>query len=309
MSDMREGYLLRAIGDDLYFDMTICLIASLRFHMDPRPITLLTDNPKHPLIEEYSYLFDGIIDVRPYEEELSKIYVFTERESKRLVADLLWHLSPYNRTIMLDSDMMIVRDTTELWNVSQNYNFTMLGCNPMYPGWGEMADYDIQVSSEAIEADFSLAQKLILREVHAGIVWFDKSEVTTKVVDKLKEMFMPGMAEKYFPKVFKMWNGKNNEMALVYAMSVLDLPVIPYNRNIMSVNPKYFSVLDGKGDMGDFVFGKIYQLQGNMEFVDSIPTVVHLFKKANDSGYWRNRKELYEWLDITMPGANLNFIG
>lgn len=309
MENKAEGYLLRAIGDDLYFDMTICLVASLRHYGDCRPVTLLTDNPKHPLLEEYSYMFDGIIDVNPFAEELNQRYSFTPRSSKRLLPDLLWHVSPYGRTIMLDSDMMAVRETEPLWNVSQNYNFTMLGCNPLLPGWGEMSDWDIQVTTDMITADREMASRLAMREVHAGIIWFDKSPVTDKVSGLLKEAFLGDKMEKYFPKVFKMWNGPNNEMALVYAMSVLDLPVIPYYRNLMSVNPTYFSVMDGVADMGDFTQGKVYQLAGKMEFVESTPVLVHLFKKANDPGYWRNRRELYEWVNVMMPGANLNFLG
>lgn len=307
--DKSEGYLLRALGSDLYFELTIMLVASLRFHRDIRPITLLTDNPKHELLETYPYLFDGIIDVTPFKEELFKNYIFNDREKDRLITDLLLHLSPYGRTIMLDSDMLIVKPTGELWNISQNYNFTVLGCDPMYPGWGEMSDYDIKVVSEDIMEDLGLTSPVRIREVHAGILWFDKSDVTQRVIETLKAAFMPGMMDKYFPKVYKMWKCQNNEMALVYAMSLLDLPVIPYNKNIMSVNPKYFSVMESRADMGDFIQGKVYQLEGNMKFVDSVPTVVHLFKKANDPNFWRNRKELYEWLDVMMPGANLNFMG
>ena len=308
--DRTEGYLLRAIGNDLYFDLTICLAASIRLQMDARPILIFTDNPKHPLLEEYSYMFDGIIDITPYKQELVDRYgLTTPAEVGGILPRLLTHLSPYNRTIMLDSDIMMIKDTAPLWNISQNYNFTMIGCDTVYPGWGEMADCDIQHTSKIIAKDVGQSFPVHLREVHAGITWLDKSETTAKVMSLFKESLLENRHQRYFPKVFKMWYGKNDEMATMYAMSLLDLPVIPYNRNLLSLNPDYFSVEDGVADMGDLYQGRVQHLNGKMSFVDTCPVAAHFFRKANDSNFWRNKKFLYEWVNIMMPGANLNFLG
>lgn len=307
-NDMSEGYILRAVGSDLYYDLSVCLATSIRVQGDARPITIFVDNPKHPLIEGYSNLFDGVIDVSPYTEELVETYSLkTASEIGGIVPRLLLHMSPYNRSVMLDSDMVMLSSSEPLWNVSRNYNFTMIGAPELWPGWGEMSEYDIKVSSEAIANDMGLDKAVHLREVHAGITWFDKSETTEKVQELFKESLLGGKLEKYFPKVVKMWYGRNDEMALLYAMSVLDLPIVPYNRNLMSLNPKYFSVENEVADMGEFIHGGVYQLKDHMSFTDSKPVLVHFFKKANDSNFWKNRQYLYEWLNTFCPGINISF--
>ena len=65
----------------------------------------------------------------------------------------------------------------------------------------------------------------------------------------------------------------------------------------------------GRADMGDLYQGRVQHLNGKMSFVDTCPVAAHFFRKANDSNFWRNKKFLYEWVNIMMPGANLNFLG
>ena len=102
-----EGYLLRAIGQDKYFDLNLCLVASLRFHGDKRPISIFTDNPEHEIFKRYPALWDQIIDIRPLVEDLKVKFNRDFKMGNELGAlgvRLLIPNSPYDRIISVDGD-------------------------------------------------------------------------------------------------------------------------------------------------------------------------------------------------------------
>lgn len=300
---MSEGYLLRSIGQDKYFEMTVMLAASLRYHGDTRPISAFTDNPDHPLLKKFSSLFDKIIDLRPLVDGLRQKF---NRDFKRgfefggLAPRLLCRESPYDRTISIDSDCLALIATDRLWQVFNNYHVAFLGCHRMFPGWAEMTAEELTTAEIQIEDDlvsvgfFGDNDHCALREVHGGIMWWDKSEVTEKVLSQFDLAISRGWLYKYFPKSIKLWWGHlSDEVIYSYVMSILNLPSIPYNSNLMGSNPEYFSVAEGKGDMGHFLTNP--RLQGHMKFKDSVPVLVHFFAKNEDRNYISNRDFLLNW--------------
>lgn len=298
-----EGYLLRAVGKEVYFEMNLCLAASIRFHGDSRPISVFTDNPEHWTFKKYPSLWDRIIDLKPLVDELrvkfnrdfDKFY-----ELGGLVPRLLCKQSPYERTISIDGDCMVLRSTEDLWKVFDDYNITFLGCLRMYPDRGVMDAKDIIEAEIQIEDDFrGMGQNIKychLREAHGGIMWWDKSDITNTALDIFDEVIKNGCLYKYFPKVIKLWGVLPDEVLYAYVMSVLDLPVVPYNSNLMGSNPEYFSVEKSEGNMGHFLIEWGNKLLSHMEFKDSVPVFVHFFAKDKDPNYVRNRDFLINWL-------------
>lgn len=299
---MEEGYLLRAIGKDVYFDMCLCLAASLRKNGDRRPISVFTDNPNNLIFRKFYYLWDQVIDLNPHVEGLRKKFnrdFLTGFEFGGLAPRLLCRLSPYNKTISIDGDMMAITPTDRMWGVFESHHITFLGCRRMFPGWGSMSAEELTAAEIQIEDDISKPNcipHISLREVHGGIMWWDKSECTEKVLAEFDSVILSGKLYSYFPKVVDLWWGHlSDEVVYAYVMSVLDLPVIPYNSNIMGSNPEFFSVEEGKADMGHFMTNP--RLKDHMIFTDGVPVLVHFFAKDKDPNYDRNKQYLYGLLE------------
>jgi len=299
-----EGYLFRAIGANKYFEMCICLSASLRYHGDDRPISIFTDDPENIYLKRYSFLFDKIIDIRPLVKGLEVKFNRTFKEGFELgglAPRLLCRESPYDRTISIDGDMMALSNTARLWDVfnREGHNVTFLGCRRMYPGWGTMTAEELTAAEIQIEDDISrpfCLPHVSFREVHGGIMWWDNSMVSSMIFDEFDKAILSGKLYEYFPKVVDLWWGHlSDEVVYAYVMSILNLPVVPYNSNLMGSNPEFFSVEKGIGDMGHFLTNP--RLKGHMEFSDTCPILVHYFAKDKDSNYAPNRDFLISWLE------------
>lgn len=300
---MSEGYLFRAIGPDKYFEMNVCLAASLRFHRDPRPIAVFTDNPEHSLFKRFPKLFSQLIDIRPLVEQLK---VQFNRDFKSgfelggLAPRLLSHLTPYDKTISIDGDMMAVSPTDKLWSVFDYlpYNVTFLGSQRMYPGWGDMSAEELTAAEIQIEDDLRAEDhevRMAFREVHGGIMWWEKGAFANRVKEEFDAAIKGGRLYKYFPKVVKMWYGHlSDEVVYAYVVALLDMDVVPYNSNLMGSNPDFFSVEKGLADMGHFLTNP--RLLGHMHFENTTPVLVHFFAKDQDKNYVRNRDFLFDWL-------------
>jgi len=284
---MTEGYLLISSGENKYFEMTVCLIKSLRYHKDNRPVSLLTANPDNEILKEHRDLFDKIIDYSDEVEPLKEKFNFiTRHEINGILPRLLMRRSPYDRSIFIDSDCMILKETLDLWDVWERYDdpkFITMGMDKLLPGWSKMHQEEIDKAEKTLKMD--------LREVHAGITWFDKSAYTDVVFDLIEKYLLSDVYEKVFPRILKTWGGRNNETALICALSALDAMVVPYNENFISPNPYFFSVKNSIGDMGLFHRGKTHINKG-MAFSYDLPIVAHYFDKTDSENYQRNKEFL-----------------
>jgi hypothetical protein len=300
-----EGYLLRAIGSDTYYEMLICLVASLRYHGDVRPISVFTDNPEHPILIKYRDLFDKLINIHPLVDNLSVKFQrdFSPGfEFGGLAPRLLCRESPYDKTISMDVDCMVVSSTEKLWEVFYQHSITFLGCPRMYPGWGNMTAEDITNAEIQIEDDLSTdgvpIEHCWLREAHGGIMWWDNSSLSGEVFDEIDKVVKSGRLYKYFPKTIELWWGKlSDEVVFDYVTSVLNISLIPYNSNLMGSNPDYFSVEKGEASMGHFMIEWGNRLAGHMKFKNSVPVFVHFFAKDKDPNYLSNKDFLFSWLE------------
>jgi hypothetical protein len=282
---MREGYLTIASGAYKYFEMAVCFVKSLRYQGDDRPVSLLTTNPDDEFLQKHRNVFDQVIDISDKKDEYCARFNFTTPHEQNGIFPrlLMFDLSPYDKTVYVDADCMALRSTQELWRGSiKQYHFTTMGYYRLLPGWAGM-------SAEEIEsAENKLGCKL--REVHAGITWFDKSAYS-RAVFKLIESYLDDSTYLKFPKIVKTWGGKNNETALMCAMSALNIEVVSYTENFIAPNPVYFSVEDRVGDMGLFHLGKTH-INKTAEFEYGCPIFAHYFDKTASENYQRNRKFL-----------------
>jgi len=302
---MTKGFFLSAFGSQEYYRMTINLAISIRYQGDNNPISLLTDNPENPLIKDFS--FDQIIDANDFYDQYDKKFKFkTIHEKCGIFPRLLFSFSPYDKSIYIDSDCVVINSTNKLWEISRKYNYTMTGCDKLLPGWGKMTSNEIRWVEKELGCN--------LKECHAGVTWFDKSDISKKVSQDIEHCLQENIFDKYFKKLRKTKSGgRNNESCIVYAMSKNNLPVIPYNHNIISPEPKNFDASKGVADMGHFANKKTH-LYNYYKFNSKNPIIAHIFSKTKHKDYAKNEQMLKKFLHFNnaarpmMPQKDIDVI-
>ena len=109
---MTKGIVVLAQNNetDNYVEQSALLAMSLRHHNDV-PISLIT-NDKVP--EEYVSLFDKIIPI-PFGDSAEDSEWKVENRWK------IYHASPYDETIVMDTDMLVLQNIDVWWDFLSNY--------------------------------------------------------------------------------------------------------------------------------------------------------------------------------------------
>ena len=109
---MSKGIVVLAQNNetDNYVEQSALLAMSLRYHNDV-PISLIT-NDQVP--EEYVSLFDKIIPI-PFGDSAEDSEWKVENRWK------IYHASPYDETIVMDTDMLVLQNIDVWWNFLSNY--------------------------------------------------------------------------------------------------------------------------------------------------------------------------------------------
>lgn len=94
-----------------YVQQAYALALSIKFsQVATSSISVVTNDP---VPEEYKWVFDHIIPIPWY------------KEGTRYQAENRWklyHVTPYDETIVLDTDMLLLEDVEEWWNYCGNYD-------------------------------------------------------------------------------------------------------------------------------------------------------------------------------------------
>ena len=111
---MSKGYLIYAKDAKLkkYTRCAYALALSLKNQMPEANISLVTDEP---IPKKYNLVFDNIIDIPWKDKNTLSSNLKVEDRWK------LYHCTPYDETIILDSDMLILSDLNQWWNYLEKY--------------------------------------------------------------------------------------------------------------------------------------------------------------------------------------------
>lgn len=110
---MSKGYLIFAQNSSVdYVRQAVALSASLKSAGNVEPVSLVTNDP---VPENFKNLFDKIIPIPWGDLSESKNWKIENRWK-------LYHVSPYNETIVMDSDILVTEDLTTLWNFLENFD-------------------------------------------------------------------------------------------------------------------------------------------------------------------------------------------
>ena len=96
-----------------YIRMAYALTLSIDLSQTTKtPVTLITNDP---VPAEYAKVFDKVLEI-PWGDA---------SESSRFKVENRWkiyHASPYDETIVMDADMLVLDDLTNFWNTFKNYD-------------------------------------------------------------------------------------------------------------------------------------------------------------------------------------------
>lgn len=152
---MDRGILVLAQNSDIanYVQQAEVLAMSLQTTNPDIKISLVTNDKV-----EFPKLFDQIIPI-PWADDASKVDWKIQNRWK------LYHCSPYEKTIVMDTDMLVLQDISAWWSFLENYK--VFFTNKVFTYRGE-------------EADTSYYRKVFkvnnLPNLYAGFHYFEKSE-------------------------------------------------------------------------------------------------------------------------------------
>jgi len=105
-----KGFLIYASGEEYVKQAYLCAL-SIIASGNRYPISIVTDTE---LVEKYKKVFDNVIET-PWNTP-TKSRFHTENRWK------LYHATPYEETIVLDSDVLIQQDLESFWTLMKNYD-------------------------------------------------------------------------------------------------------------------------------------------------------------------------------------------
>ena len=105
-----KGFLIYAKGSEYVKQAYLCAM-SIRATENSYPVSIVTCDT---VPKEYKWAFDQIIDIPWYEESDSRFQ--TEHRWK------LYHATPYEETIVLDTDVLVLQNLDYIWSFFKNYD-------------------------------------------------------------------------------------------------------------------------------------------------------------------------------------------
>lgn len=154
---MSKGFLIYAHDSNLkkYTKCAYALALSIKKHVPNASISLVTNND---LPKKYSIVFDNIIPVPWKNFDLNSTYKVEDRWK-------LYHCSPYDETILMDADMLVLSDIGYWWDYLNQYSLFFVS---------EVKDYrNKNITSRYYRRAFDANQ---LPNFYSGITYFKKQE-------------------------------------------------------------------------------------------------------------------------------------
>jgi hypothetical protein len=136
-----KGFLIFAKNTNVdYVEQACALALSIKYSQTINSVSLVTDDA---VPGKYSKFFDNIIPI-PFNTDTTSTLA-TEHRWK------LFHASPYNETIVLDADMLLLEDIKTWWDYCANYDLKF--CN-------RIKNYKLETVVDTVHRKTFIANKL-----------------------------------------------------------------------------------------------------------------------------------------------------
>jgi hypothetical protein len=189
---MSRGYLILAQNnkDHNYLKLAYVLALSIKVTQSTvTSVSLVTDVidavPKH-----YKKVFDNIIEIPWYDDALNSDWKIENRWK-------LYHISPYDETVILDSDMLFLSDVSNWWNyLSTNHDICFTTSVKTYRNELISSDYYRKAFTANRLPNFYSAFVYFKKTDKAKEYW-ELVEIITKNWKKYYQKFLPEHRPKF----------------------------------------------------------------------------------------------------------------
>ena len=172
--------------------------------------------------EEFKNLFDHVISI-PWSDSKSTVLA-TENRWKT------YHATPYDQTIVLDSDMLILEDISSWWNYLDNYDLKF--CTRIKNYKDEIVEKDLKHRKAFIENN--------LPNVYCAIHYFRKSDFAHAFFKTLEFVInnWQYFYGQYAPKEYQDWLSLDLSAAIALKISSFEDEVVEKNCPLEFVHMK-----------------------------------------------------------------------
>ena len=207
---MTKGYIMVAMGDDYVKQAYLCA-KSIVATQSIKSVSLITSDI---VPEEYKSIFDKIIEV-PWHDKDSQSFYKTEHRWK------VFHLTPYEETVVLDTDMLFLTDVSHWWKhfAQKSVGFV-----------SNVRDYRNHIIDNDFYRKAFTANNL--PNIYCAFHYFKKDNTALeyyKVLNKVCENF-----EKYYEIYAPKQTPKLSSMDVNHAIALLDSNINDYTTNFGS---------------------------------------------------------------------------
>jgi hypothetical protein len=105
-----KGYCVFADGEE-YIQQSYLAALSLKASGNDLPISIITNNT---IPQQYTQVFDRIIEIPWYKSDETRLK--TQNRWK------IYHATPYDETVVIDSDVLVLQNLNYAWNLLKNYD-------------------------------------------------------------------------------------------------------------------------------------------------------------------------------------------
>lgn len=182
-----KGFVIFADGHEYVKQAYLCAM-SLRASKNEYPVSIVTCDI---VPNEYKWVFHNIIEIPWYKKVESRFQ--TEHRWK------IYHATPYDETVVLDSDVLVLQNLDYFWNFASNYDL-------YYPTKVFTYRQEI-VTSDYYRKAFTTNN---LPNVYNTLHYFKKSEKSkeyytwVELINNNWELFYGHFCKNYFPKTASM---------------------------------------------------------------------------------------------------------
>jgi hypothetical protein len=201
---MSKGILVLAQNNSTedYVKQAYLLAMSLKVTNPDTKISIVTNDV---ICEEYSKFFDKVIDI-PWSDSAENSDWKVENRWK------LYHITPYEETMVLDTDMLILQNIDSWWTFLSNYNLYFTSQVQTYRGETVTSDY--------YRKTFTANN---LPNLYSGLYYFKKCDqcheffTWLEIVMNNWELFYGTHAKEYYPKLLSL------DVSVAIVSKILDI--------------------------------------------------------------------------------------
>jgi hypothetical protein len=216
-----KGFLVFAqnTSDVDYIQQAYALALSIRWSQQTHNISLVTDDP---VPEEYQSVFDNIIPI-PFGNTKQVSAYCAENRWK------LYHATPYDETIVLDTDMLLLEDISDWWKYCSNYDIKYTS---------RIRNYKMEIVKDLVHRKAFIANRLT--SPYSALHYFKKSQTAYEFYRVLE--FVCNNWEwcwnKFAPDEYQNWLSMDLAVAIAVEITGLHEQILDVNGPLEFVHMK-----------------------------------------------------------------------